>query len=155
MRENKYVAFIQTPIGNLKIIADDNAVTEILFDAEKTSEESTNKIIEQCKRELAEYFVGKRKEFTVPLNQKGSEFQKKVWDELQKIPYGKTVSYGYVAEKIGGKNMMRAVGGANKRNRIPIIVPCHRVIGSNGSLVGYAGGLWRKEWLLEHERKWK
>jgi methylated-DNA-[protein]-cysteine S-methyltransferase len=145
---NSYYTFIETPIGILKITADKKSITGIIFDPENTEGGKSNEIIELCKKELQEYFSGERKSFTVSVNQKGSRFQKKVWNELQKIPYGKTVSYGYIAERVGGKNFSRAVGSANNKNHIPIVVPCHRVVGSNGSLTGYAGGLWRKKWLI-------
>ena len=116
-------------------------------------EENLNSVLVQCKQELLEYFAGKRKEFSVPFRQAGTEFQQKVWNELLKIPYGKTVSYNFIAESLGDKKSIRAVGASNGKNQISIIVPCHRVIGSDGSLTGYAGGLWRKKWLLNHEKE--
>jgi methylated-DNA-[protein]-cysteine S-methyltransferase len=91
--------------------------------------------------------------FNVPIKQEGTEFQQKVWNELLKIPYGKTVSYNFIAESLGDKKTIRAVGATNGKNQISILVPCHRVIGSDGSLTGYAGGLWRKKWLLNHEKE--
>jgi len=152
----KYITYLKSPIGQLKIIADEESINSILFvfgDTEMESENS-NKVLEICKQQLNEYFAGERKEFDVKINQKGTEFQQKVWNELIKIPHGKTVSYNYIAERVGGKNMMRAVGSANGKNQISIIAPCHRVIGSDGKLTGYAGGMWRKEWLLKHEDKY-
>ena len=101
--------------------------------------------------QLQEYFIGKRTEFTFKLNPKGTEFQKKVWQELLQIPYGKTCSYLELSKKLGDVKAIRAVASANCKNPLWIIVPCHRVIGTDGSLTGYAGGLWRKKWLLEHE----
>ncbi|MDA3862118.1 MAG: methylated-DNA--[protein]-cysteine S-methyltransferase [Melioribacteraceae bacterium] len=150
------MTYLKSPIGQLKLIADENSVNSILFVFPDTAMESenSNEVLEICKQQLNEYFSGERKEFNVDISQEGTEFQQKVWSELFKIPHGKTVSYNYIAEKVGGKNMMRAVGSANGKNQISIIVPCHRVIGSDGSLTGYAGGMWRKEWLLKHEDKY-
>ncbi|WMJ81153.1 methylated-DNA--[protein]-cysteine S-methyltransferase [Clostridium sp. MB40-C1] len=104
---------------------------------------------------MNEYFKGKRKVFTVKVSLNGTEFQNKIWDELTKIPFGKTVTYKNMAESIGNSKAVRAVGNANGKNVLNIIVPCHRVIGSDGSLTGYGGGLWRKKWILTHEEKWK
>ena len=104
--------------------------------------------------QLNEYFAGKRKKFDINIEQEGTEFQNKVWNELIKIPFGKTVAYNNIAKVLGNTKSIRAVGAANGKNQISIIVPCHRVIGSDGSLTGYAGGLWRKEWLLKHEGKY-
>jgi AraC family transcriptional regulator of adaptative response/methylated-DNA-[protein]-cysteine methyltransferase len=112
---------------------------------------STNSVIEAVTTELNEYFDGRRSEFTVPLNTRGTPFQQAVWKELARIPYGRTVSYRDVAAAIGAPNSVRAVAGANGDNRICIIIPCHRVIGSDGNLTGYGGGLWRKKRLLELE----
>jgi methylated-DNA-[protein]-cysteine S-methyltransferase len=103
--------------------------------------------------QIDEYFRGKRREFSLVLNLEGTDFQKKAWQQLVRIPYGKTATYAEVAAEIGRPEAARAVGQANHRNPISIIVPCHRVIGSGGRLVGYGGGLWRKEWLLAHERR--
>lgn len=152
----KFVSYLKSQIGQLKITADENSINSILFvfDNTEMEVENSNEILEICKKQLNEYFVGERKEFDVNINQEGTEFQQKVWNELVKLPFGKTVSYNYIAERVGGKNMMRAVGSANGKNQISIIVPCHRVIGSDGSLTGYAGGMWRKEWLLKHEDKY-
>jgi methylated-DNA-[protein]-cysteine S-methyltransferase len=102
---------------------------------------------------LEEYFKGTRREFDLKLRIEGTDFQRRVWDSLCGIPYGCTASYGEIAAIIGNPKASRAVGNANNRNRIPIIIPCHRVVGCNGKLTGYAGGLWRKEWLLSHEKK--
>lgn len=153
---DKFVTYLKSPIGQLKLTADSSAVNSILFVFDNTEMESenSNDVLEICKQQLNEYFAGERKEFDVSISQEGTEFQQKVWNELIKIPHGKTVSYNYIAERVGGKNMMRAVGSANGKNMISIIVACHRVIGSNGSLTGYAGGMWRKEWLLKHEDKY-
>jgi AraC family transcriptional regulator of adaptative response/methylated-DNA-[protein]-cysteine methyltransferase len=111
----------------------------------------TNKSIKELKKQLNAYFEGNRKQFDVPLRIFGTEFQKKAWNALLKIPYGKTRSYKMQAEIIGHPKAVRAVGTANGCNRIAIVIPCHRVIGENGKLTGYGGGLWRKQWLLDHE----
>ncbi len=152
----KYVSYLKSPIGQIKLTADDNAVNSILFVFNDTEmeEENINSVLTQCKKELSEYFAGKRKEFDVPIQQVGTEFQQRVWSELVKISYGKTVSYNYIAIALGDKKSVRVVGSSNGKNQISIIVPCHRVIGSDGSLTGYAGGLWRKKWLLTHEGKY-
>jgi methylated-DNA-[protein]-cysteine S-methyltransferase len=107
----------------------------------------------QCCEQLNEYFEGKRKEFTFPMLQEGTCFQRDVWDQLLTIPYGKTISYADLAQKMGDIKKIRAVGTTNGKNSLAIVVPCHRVIGSNNHLTGYAGGLWRKQWLLDHEAK--
>ncbi|MGQ9800219.1 MAG: methylated-DNA--[protein]-cysteine S-methyltransferase [Candidatus Saccharicenans sp.] len=109
--------------------------------------------LHEAYQQLTEYFEGRRTEFSVKLNPSGTAFQKKVWARLRAIPFGQTRSYGQVARACGRPGAARAVGGANNRNPLVIFVPCHRVIGSDGSLTGFGGGLWRKKWLLEHERK--
>lgn len=151
----KYITYLRSPIGKIKLTGDEDSVSSILFIFDDTEMEAENpsSVLLHCKKELSEYFSGKRNNFTVPVKQEGTEFQQKVWSELLKIPYGKTVSYNFVAESLGDKKAIRAVGAANGRNQISIIVPCHRVIGSDGSLTGYAGGLWRKKWLLDHEKE--
>lgn len=110
-------------------------------------------VINDCAEQLIEYFQGKRRNFTVPVYQDGTDFQQIVWNELLGIPYGKTISYQTLSKKIGDVKAIRAVGATNGKNKIAVIVPCHRVIGSHGDLTGYAAGLWRKKWLLEHELK--
>lgn len=116
--------------------------------------EGNNDHLNDLRRELSEYFSGKRKAFSVALSFTGTDFQKSVWDELMRIPYGTTRSYGEQALALGNTLSVRAVAGANGMNKISIIVPCHRVIGENGNLTGYGGGLWRKKWLIEHEKKY-
>lgn len=106
-----------------------------------------------CIEQLIQYFNGQRRQFELPLNQSGTPFQQGIWSELQQIPFAKTISYLELARRIGDTKATRAVANANGKNNIAVIVPCHRVIGSNKELVGYAGGLWRKKWLLEHEAK--
>ena len=152
---NKYISYLKSPIGQIKLTADESSVNSILFVFNDTEmeEENINSVLTQCKKEFSEYFSGKRKEFEVPISQAGTGFQQRVWNELLKIPYGETVSYNFIAESLGDRKSIRAVGASNGKNQISIIVPCHRVIGSDGSLTGYAGGLWRKKWLLNHEKE--
>ena len=160
---NKEQAYFSSPIGILEIRSSGNAISHILFvnswKGTKADEEKIvisvpeSKVIKKCIQELDEYFKGARKHFSVPTLQTGTEFQQKVWDQLSKIPYGNTISYLELSKRIGNTKAIRAIGTANGNNSISIIIPCHRVIGSNGKLVGYAGDLWRKKWLLEHEGK--
>ena len=145
--------YLKTPIGNLKICGTEKGILSVDF-TDMFEETSTNEpVILDCLNQLDEYFQGSRKEFSVKLDLHGSSFQKKIWNELLKIPFGKTLSYLELAMKHGDMKAVRAVGLANAKNPVAIIVPCHRVIGANDSLVGYAGGLWRKQWLLDHEKK--
>lgn len=147
------IVYFNSPIGYIKIEESLGYIIALDFVESKGIENETE-ITKQCKKELGEYFNGERKAFSVPIKfVKGTEFQRKVWNELRKIPYGKTVTYKYIAEKIGNANASRAVGGANNKNPIAIIVPCHRVIGANGKMVGYAGGIDKKTYLLEIEKK--
>lgn len=145
-----YQAYYESEVGLLEITANQEGITSVIF-VDERQEENKNEMIEQCINELDEYFKGKRKEFTVPLCLRREQHFKNVWDALYTIPYGVSASYLDIAEKVGNIKAVRAIGGANSRNPISIIVPCHRVIGKSGKLVGYAGGLWRKEWLLKHE----
>lgn len=145
-------SYYQTPIGLLELAADEHALKSIYFVEEKSdSEETENSVLEQTRIQLDEYFAGKRKEFNLPLEPEGTDFQQKVWNKLKEIRYGFTSSYLTIARRLKDRNAVRAVGMANGKNPISIVIPCHRVIGSNGKLTGYAGGLWRKEWLLKHE----
>ena len=145
------LAYYTSPVGELLIESDDDKIITINFLKDSTLDEIRTPVIEQCIAELDEYFFAGRKFFSVELDLRGSEFQKKVWNELLTIPYGKTISYEELAIRIGNIKSIRAVGLANGQNPIAIIVPCHRVIGKSGSLVGYGGGLENKEWLLFHE----
>ena len=148
-----------SPIGQLSIAADDTHLLAILFvsknnDAEKMQQNNCNHpIIKECCSQLIEYFNGERKIFDLPINQSGTAFQQQVWLTLSNIAYGKTISYLTLSKRINNIKAIRAVGTANGKNKISIVVPCHRVIGTDGSLTGYAGELWRKKWLLEHEAK--
>lgn len=139
-------------IGDIFISADENSLLSVKFVNHNFIENKENKIIRQTIKQLDEYFRGKRKKFELPLNPKGTEFQKKVWLQLMNIPYGKTATYKDIATLIGDSNASRAVGNANNKNPIAIIIPCHRVIGSNNKLTGYAGGLDKKEKLLNLEK---
>ncbi len=144
--------FINTPLGFTEIQGDENGISKIHVMNEDV--EISTKIPEELKEavlQLQDYFDGKRTTFTFPLNPSGTDFQKKVWDELLHIPFGKTCSYLDLSKKLGDVKAIRAVASANGKNPLWIVVPCHRVIGTDGSLTGYAGGLWRKKWLLEHE----
>jgi methylated-DNA-[protein]-cysteine S-methyltransferase len=142
-----------SPLGWLDIVADEEAIVGLRFAEKNSGGDSASPLIQKCIEELDEYFSEKRMEFSVPLKTSGSDFQQKVWKELQTIPFGKTVSYMQVAMQLGDIKSIRAVGTANGRNPIALIIPCHRVIGSDGKLVGYGGGMWRKKWLLDFERK--
>ena len=142
-----------SPIGVVRITGDDELIHGIEFlDSDNCTAKSESPAIEKCIRQLDEYCSGSRKEFSVPVKLDGSDFQKRIWNLLMKIPYGQTISYLELAVRAGNRNVIRAAGHANGANKLPIIIPCHRVIGSNGNLIGYAGGLWRKEWLLRLER---
>ena len=146
----KKIFYYDTYAGRIGIAEEDGAITNLIFSERDWKVEETE-LIKETKRQLDEYFAGKRKEFDVPTRLEGTEFQKRVWNELKNIPYGKTVTYKDIAEAVGCPKGYRAVGLANNRNPISIIYPCHRVIGSNGSLTGYGGGLDVKEKLLALE----
>jgi methylated-DNA-[protein]-cysteine S-methyltransferase len=145
------LAYYASPVGDLIIESKEDKITVVNFLKDKKQEETITPVIEQCIAELDEYFYEGRKFFTVEIQLLGSDFQLKVWNELLNIPYGKTASYLDIAIQLGDINTIRAVGLANGQNPIAIIVPCHRVIGKNGDLVGYGGGLDKKVWLLQHE----
>lgn len=144
-------AFIQSPLGITKIEGDENGIGVISVLSEGKETKKIPAVLKEAVDQLQEYFEGKRTEFTFKLNPQGTEFQQKVWQELLNIPFGKTTSYMDLSKKLGDVKAIRAVASANGKNPLWIVVPCHRVIGSDGSLTGYAGGLWRKKWLLEHE----
>jgi methylated-DNA-[protein]-cysteine S-methyltransferase len=151
---------IDSPVGNLKLVASDNGLVAVLWQNEKLNRVRLNELVENTmhpilldsERELGEYFAGKRKTFSVPLDMRGTPFQKNVWHAALAIPFGETRSYGQLAKQLGNPQAMRAVGAANGRNPISIIVPCHRVIGSSGKLTGFAGGLETKAHLLNLEK---
>lgn len=144
-----------SPIGLIQLTIENDFLINVDFIEDKEIyQDEINELMQKCKTQLSEYFEGKRFVFDLPIKLNGTEFQKKVWNEVSKISFGKTKSYLQIAEQIGDKNSIRAVGLANAQNPIPIIIPCHRVIGSDGKLVGYAGGLQRKKWLINHEAKY-
>jgi methylated-DNA-[protein]-cysteine S-methyltransferase len=145
------LAYYSSPVGELEIRSEGDAITLVGFLREDKHPENLTPVIEQCIQELDEYFFKGRKFFDVKLKFIGTTFQQKVWNQLLEIPYGKTTYYADIATKLGDINSVRAVGLANGQNPIAIIVPCHRVIGKDGSMIGYGGGLERKEWLLRHE----
>ena len=158
---------ISTDLGPMVVAASDQSIVLLEFADRRTLEtqlkrvqkhfktvfvSGKNDVIEQCESELKQYFSGTLREFTVPVDSPGTEFQTSVWSQLRQVEYGKTTSYDRIARAIGRKGASRAVGTANGNNRLAIIIPCHRVIRSDGSISGYAGGVWRKKWLLTHEQ---
>ena len=154
MIDMEKVFFYETPVGKLCIGEEDGVIVRTTWSKIPTEyilEET--KLILRCKMQLDEYFRGERKTVALPLAPKGTDFQKKVWNALQEIPYGETRTYGEIAAAVGNPKAARAVGMANNKNPIGIIIPCHRVVGADGKLVGYAGGMDKKEWLLQLERK--
>jgi len=152
MGREEYCGYCQSPLGLLEIKSNESGIISIRFiDEEFIQKENNNQFIIQTIEELSEYFTNKRIKFTIPTCPEGTPFQKKVWNQLSEIPFGKVKSYKEIALEIGDIKSIRAVGGANGRNPIPIIIPCHRVIGSNGDLTGFSGGIDRKKWLLSHE----
>lgn len=150
----QYYDFLESPLGIIKITSSDVAIFSLHLIDSIDFDVIPNDITNMCKLQLQEYFMNKRTEFTLPLDLQGTEFQKNVWNELIKIPYGKTASYKDIAISIGNPKASRAVGGAVNKNPIFIVIPCHRVIGSNGNLVGFAIGLDKKSCLLDLEKKY-
>ena len=145
------VAYYQSPLGAIKITAKNESITSVAFVENIPGNKLNSNILSEALKQVDEYFSGKRKYFSLTLAPEGTSYQKQVWKELQSISFGEKRSYLNIAIKLGDKNLTRAVGAANGKNPIAIIIPCHRVIGENGKLTGYAGGLWRKEWLLDFE----
>lgn len=150
-----------TPIGRLDIVAHETAIVSIWFEGDGDAplpadvtpvRRGEHLVLDRAVAQLEEYFAGTRTRFDLPLDPEGTPFQRQAWEALARIPYGETISYGQQALLLGDKNKSRAVGAANGKNPIPIVVPCHRVVGSNGHLTGFAGGLDTKAWLLDHER---
>ncbi len=147
---------IKTPLGYTKISGDDEGLTEVtVLNADEKETDIIPTELEDAVIQLKEYFEGTRQKFDLNLQPHGTDFQKSVWSKLEKIPYGKTISYLELSKTLGDVKAIRAVANANGKNPLWIIIPCHRVIGSDGSLTGYAGGLHRKKWLLEHENPFK
>jgi methylated-DNA-[protein]-cysteine S-methyltransferase len=144
-------AFIKTPLGVAKIIGDESGIAEISVMNDGEISESIPAVLQEAVQQLQDYFHGNRNDFDFKMNPNGTEFQQRVWQELLNIPFGKTMSYLDLSKKLGDVKAIRAVASANGKNPLWVVVPCHRVIGTDGSLTGYAGGLWRKKWLLEHE----
>ena len=155
---SQYTCVFNSPVGAIELFAREEALTHILWPNHKNPptleaiEAPNHPVLEQAVDELSAYFTGHRREFDVPINPQGTPFQKQVWTALCLIPWGETCSYAEIARMIGRPNAVRAVGAANGRNPISIIIPCHRVISSKGTLTGYAGGLDTKAWLLTHEQ---
>jgi len=146
-----YVLAYDSPLGKLWVASDGALITALSFETLKGRHAKQPKMLLEAEKQLNAYFKGKLKRFDLPVQRLGTRFQKLVWTALDEIPYGKAASYKTLGAHIGGKAMGRTVGSACAKNPVPIIVPCHRVIGSNGLLTGYVGGIWRKRWLLQHE----
>jgi len=147
---------ISSPLGLLELVAGGDTLRQLRFSEKGGVEDKPaghSPILAECRRQLEEYFSGKRRRFNLSLDPQGTAFEKEIWQRLKRIPYGRTASYKEIAQDIGRPRAVRAVGAANGKNPLAIIVPCHRVVGHNGSLTGYGGGLWRKQWLLDHERR--
>ena len=145
-------AHIQSPLGTIEITGSNGVIFSVSFlEEQDNSKSKVPASLKECVRQLEEYFSGKRKQFDLQLQPNGTAFQRHVWDELLKIPFGKTISYIQLARQLGDEKSIRAAASANGKNPIGIVIPCHRVIGANSELVGYAGGLWRKQWLLDLE----
>ena len=151
-----FATYYKSPVGLLKVAGTSQFINEISFvdnESDAVNAGNTNELLHQCIEELIEYFNGNRLVFDIPVFQTGTAFQRRVWGELLNIGYGKTISYMTLAKRLGDANCIRAAASGNGKNQVCIIVPCHRVIGTNQTLVGYVGGLWRKKWLLDHENK--
>ncbi|MDB5109554.1 MAG: methylated-DNA--[protein]-cysteine S-methyltransferase [Mucilaginibacter sp.] len=149
------VTYYRTPVGIAQITQEDDFISsiKILDDNEIASTLPQSPLLKKTTQQLDEYFAGERKTFDLPIKQQGTEFQQQVWQQLLQISYGTTISYAQLSNHMNSPLAIRAIAAANGKNHLWIVVPCHRVIGSDGSLTGYAGGLWRKQWLLEHEAK--
>lgn len=148
-----HAAHLDTPTGRLTVIGGDTGIRRVGWNLPKDGcSDTPHPVVDEAIRQLREYLDGTRREFDLPLDPEGTPFQQKVWDVLRAIPYGETITYGEQARRLGDPRRARAVGAANGRNPIAVIVPCHRVVGADGSLTGYAGGVERKDWLLRHER---
>lgn len=150
----EYISSFKSPLGYLVLKSDGVSVTEIAFSESDLPQKDDCALLHECQQQLEDYFCGKSLEFDLPVNPKGTEFQKRVWAELLKIPKGETITYHELAVRLGDPKCIRAAGTANGRNPLAIVIPCHRVIGTGNKLTGYAGGLSRKLWLLEHELKY-
>lgn len=151
--ELKYRGYMDSPLGLLQIEASGAGLERVSFVDQIAEETNENELVIKARIQLTEYFKGERKIFELPLFPEGTHFQRNVWDELLKVPFGVTKSYEDIARKLGDVKVIRAAASANGKNPLAIVVPCHRVIGKDGSLTGYSGGLWRKKWLLQFEQK--
>jgi methylated-DNA-[protein]-cysteine S-methyltransferase len=149
------IIYHKTPLGIARIVEEDDFIYEIsiLDEGDYTNDPTQSTVLNTAALQLDEYFAGKRKVFDLPIKQRGSNFQQLVWQQLLKIDYGKTITYGQQSQLMNNPLAIRAIAAANGKNNLWVVVPCHRVIGSDGSLTGYASGVWRKQWLLEHEAK--
>jgi len=153
-----YRTYYASPLGTIQISCNDTCITQVHFLHKEEvpaadTQAGTPPVLQLCLDQLMEYFQGRRKNFEIPVYQEGTGFQQRVWNELLNIPFGKTISYLTLAKRLGDPKAIRAAASTNGKNNIAVIVPCHRVIGSNNDLVGYSSGLWRKKWLLEMETK--
>jgi methylated-DNA-[protein]-cysteine S-methyltransferase len=156
--ETTFTTYYHSPVGVMRISCTETFLYEVHFEKSDTDisalpHSDQHNLLQQTLEQLIEYFNGARRIFNLPLQQKGTDFQQLVWNKLLEIPFGKTISYMDLAKKLGDPKVIRAAASTNGKNNIAVIVPCHRVIGAGRDLVGYAGGLWRKKWLLEHEAK--
>jgi methylated-DNA-[protein]-cysteine S-methyltransferase len=149
--QEAFCGYYESPIGLIEVGGTSEAITSLRFVEQRRPGLASNARVDEALRQVSEYFLGTRRLFDIPITLRGTDFQHLVWQQLLSIPFGLTVSYQEIANRIGNPRAVRAVGAANGKNPISIIVPCHRVIGRDGSLTGYGGGLWRKEWLLKHE----
>lgn len=147
-----YIGYYKSLVGLIKIVADEQALLSCEFVDEIDQEENLSELIQKAIQQFREYFIGQRLTFDLPIKLEGTPFQLKVWEELRKIPYGETTTYKDIAMNMNNPKAVRAIGTANNKNKFAIIVPCHRVIGCNNKMVGYAGGIFRKQILLDHER---
>ncbi|MEJ8843937.1 methylated-DNA--[protein]-cysteine S-methyltransferase [Lacibacter sp. H375] len=151
-----HTVYYNSPIGTILLESEDEHLTTVSFRDDISVAETANttsSVLKATINQLDEYFAGRRKQFDLPLQPAGTAFQQKVWDQLMKLPYAETVTYLHMAKRLGNVKSIRAAASANGKNPIGIIIPCHRVVGADGKLTGYAGGLHRKQWLLEHEAK--
>jgi methylated-DNA-[protein]-cysteine S-methyltransferase len=155
-----YSTYYTSPLGTIRINSNNTCITQVHFLREDEEaillndlQKNAPPVLQQCVDQLIEYFQGQRKNFDVPVYQDGTDFQQRVWNELLNIPFGKTISYLTLSKRLGDPKAIRAAASTNGKNNIAIIVPCHRVIGSNNDMIGYASGIWRKKWLLEMEAK--
>jgi len=149
--DNFLFAYVESPVGLVQIGCSETGITGINFIEERRQPESVSPCLSAASEQIAAYFAGTLTIFDLPLDLRGTDFQRRVWAQLLAVPFGQTASYLDIALALENPNAVRAVGAANGRNPVSIVVPCHRIIGSDGKLIGYGGGLWRKEWLLRHE----